>query len=156
MNKAFVKESDEAPRSSNPLPDRPIPPHPNLVTPEGLAQIEEMIQRLEEGHAAARETKDADVLARTARDLRYWITQRSSAQVVEMPTTSDVVQFGSTVVIARADGEHQTYRIVGVDEANPAQGTLSHISPLARSLMGRSAGESARAGDTTVEIMEIR
>jgi transcription elongation GreA/GreB family factor len=154
MNKAFVKESEETPRASNPLPDRPIPPHPNRVTPEGFVQIEEAIQRLEEEHAAAREANDADALARTARDLRYWITQRSSAQVVESPTTSDLVQFGSTVVIARR-GAQQTYRIVGIDEANPPQGTLSYISPLARSLMGRAVGDSVRSGAMDVEIIEI-
>jgi transcription elongation GreA/GreB family factor len=74
--------------------------------------------------------------------------------VVESPTTSDLVQFGSTVVIARG-GDQQTYRIVGIDEANPPQGTLSYISPLARSLMGRAVGDNVRSGATDVEIIEI-
>ena len=41
MNKAFVREADDE-RASNPLPDREIPAEPNLVTPEGLAHIQEM------------------------------------------------------------------------------------------------------------------
>jgi hypothetical protein len=47
MNKAFVREADDE-RASNPLPDRPIPAEPNLVTPEGLAHIQEMVDLAQE------------------------------------------------------------------------------------------------------------
>ncbi len=47
----------------------------------------------------------------------------------------------SRVTIARDDGRRQTYRIVGEDEADPAAGTLSYVSPLARALMGKSPGD---------------
>ena len=36
MSRAFVKESDDA---GEPLPELTVSPHPNFVTPEGLAQI---------------------------------------------------------------------------------------------------------------------
>ena len=54
MNKAFVREADDE-RASNPLPDRPIPAEPNLVTPEGLAHIQEMADLAQEQHTAARD-----------------------------------------------------------------------------------------------------
>src|SRR6516164_5332182 len=52
MNKAFVRDSD-AERASNALPDRPIPPGPNLVTPAGLAQLDTMVAATEEQQRAA-------------------------------------------------------------------------------------------------------
>jgi transcription elongation GreA/GreB family factor len=154
MNKAFVKESDDI-RVSNPLPDRPIPPQPNLVTASGLAQIEEQVERLEGEHAAARAAHDPNTIARTARDLRYWIAQRVTAHVVPPPATIDVVQFGSSVVILRDDGRRQVYRIVGIDEADPTESTLSHISPLAKSLIGREVGDVVKVGATSAKILEI-
>jgi transcription elongation GreA/GreB family factor len=156
MSKAFVKEGEEQLRPSNPLPDRAIPSAPNLITQEGLAKIEEMIERLEKEQRQARAGNDADAIDSMARDLRYWSAQRANARVMEPPKSADDVQFGSTVVVERADGQHQTYRIVGVDEANPAEGTLSHISPLARALMSRAVGDSVTVGRTSLTIVAIR
>ena len=61
-----------------------------------------------------------------------------------------------TVTIDRSDGRRQTFRIVGEDEADPAHGTISHASPLARSLFGKSVGDVVRAGADDAEITEIR
>jgi hypothetical protein len=57
------------------------------------------------------------------------------------PTDTTQVRFGSSVSIRREDGREQTFRIVGEDEADPARGTISHVSPLARSLIGKGVGE---------------
>jgi transcription elongation GreA/GreB family factor len=76
--------------------------------------------------------------------------------VRKAPRSSDTVRFGSTVVVARSDGREQTYRIVGIDEANPARGTLSQISPLARALMARTVGDTVAIGDIRLEIVDIR
>ena len=65
------------------------------------------------------------------------------------------MHFGSTVSIVRDDGRRQTFRIVGEDEADPAQGTLSHASPLARALFGKKIGDAVRAGQSDAEIVEI-
>src|SRR5436305_11643730 len=140
MNKAFVRETDDQ-RASNPLPDRPIPSEPNYVTAKGLAQIEKMIDRTEAEHTAAKAVIDPNEVARTERDLRYWTAQRATAQVLEQPSTFGVVEFGSTVTIKREEGREQTFRIVGVDEADPSRGTLSHISPLAKALIGKAKGD---------------
>ena len=65
------------------------------------------------------------------------------------------MHFGSTVTIEREDGRRQTFRIVGEDEANPAHGTLSYVSPLAQALAGKSVGEVVRAGTSGAEIVAI-
>jgi transcription elongation GreA/GreB family factor len=155
MNKAFVRDSDQE-RASNTLPDRPIPAGPNLVTPAGLAHLEQMVATTEEQHTAAVTAGDANEIARTERDLRYWTAQRATAQLVEVSGSGEVVKFGSTVRLKRDDGQERTYRIVGVDEADPSRGTLSHISPLAKALLGRSKGDTVRIGAAEAEILEIR
>jgi len=100
MSSAFVKEP-EGGEAFEDLPDRPISPHPNFVTPEGLAQIEAELERLHREHAAAQEADDKASLSRTARDLRYWTARRNSAQVVTPPADASEVHFGSTVMIER-------------------------------------------------------
>jgi transcription elongation GreA/GreB family factor len=154
MSRAFVKEHDG--EETFDLPDRPISEHPNLVTAQGLAQIEDTLARLHEAHARAQAEGDRAALAHTARDLRYWIARRSTAQSMPAPDQTDKVQFGSTVTIERHDGRKQTFRIVGEDEAEPAEGTLSYVSPVARALMGKSVGDVVQAGPSEAEIVEIR
>ena len=90
-----------------------------------------------------------------ARDLRYWNTRRASAQVVKPPDTPGKVAFGTTVTIERDDGRKQTWRIVGEDEADPAHGTLSYVSPVAQALMGKQIGDVVRAGNSDAAIVGI-
>ena len=75
--------------------------------------------------------------------------------MVEPPEDAAEVHFGSTVTIERNDGRRQTYRIVGEDEADPAHGTLSYVSPVAQALMGKPVGEVVEAGHSEAEIVEI-
>ena len=70
-------------------------------------------------------------------------------------TGAGLVQFGSTVTFVRDDGRQQTFRIVGEDEANPSTGTISHVSPLAKALLGKQRGEIVRVGVGDAEIVEI-
>jgi transcription elongation GreA/GreB family factor len=154
MSRAFVKEQ-EGGEAFEDLPDRPISEHPNFVTPEGLARMEAELTRLHEAHAAAQAADDKVALAKTSRDLRYWTVRRASAQVVQPPRDASEVHFGSTVTIERDDGRRQTFRIVGEDEADPSQGTISYVSPLARALTGKSVGEVVHAGGSDAEIVAI-
>src|SRR4029453_14455762 len=131
MTKDFVGEANEG-RQTNPLPARPIPAEPNLVTPEGLAHIQEMVDLAQEQHTAARDAGAANEVARTERDLREWVGRGETGQVMKRNPSSEVVEFGSSVTIRREDGRNQTFRIVGTDEADPARGTLSYIAPLAK------------------------
>ena len=158
MSRAFVKESDA---EAIELPDRPISPHPNLVTPAGLEAIERELARYQEAHAAAVAAADKAAIAAAQRELRYWSARRASAQVIDPPADASRVQFGATVTIRRQNGREakartQTFRIVGEDEANPSQGTLSHVSPLARALYGKAVGDSVEIAGGEAEILAIR
>jgi transcription elongation GreA/GreB family factor len=151
MSRAFVREGEG---EADDLPDRPVSPHRNLVTPEGLAAIDAELARLA-GELAATSADDRTATARIARDLRYWRARRASAEPVEALPADGAVHFGSTVTIEREDGRRQTWRIVGEDEADPAKGTLSWASPLATALVGKRVGEEVRVGASQVEIVRI-
>src|SRR5690349_4137706 len=140
MSRAFVKE--ETAENFEDLPERPVSEHPNYVTADGLAQIESELTRLAADQAKAAKAEDRPAVARAARDLRYWAARRANAQLLPPPENCNEVRFGCTVTIVRGDGRKQTFRIVGEDEANPAKGTLSHVSPLARALIGKKVGDT--------------
>ncbi|MFA5900814.1 MAG: transcription elongation factor GreA [Hyphomicrobium sp.] len=151
MSRAFVKEQDTV----DELPERLISDHANLVTPQGLAQIEAEVQRFDAAHAAAQVAGDRDAMAATARDLRYWSSRLASAELVPSPADSTHLQFGSTVTIEREDGRRQTYRIVGEDEADPAKGSISYVSPLAAQLVGKAIGDTIKVAGADAEIVAI-
>jgi transcription elongation GreA/GreB family factor len=89
------------------------------------------------------------------RDLRYFNERVRTAEVMTAPASNETVAFGSTVTFSRDDGRVQTYRIVGEDEAEPKHGTISYVSPVARSLMGKSVGDVAMVGNNELEIVSI-
>ncbi|HKZ73066.1 MAG TPA: GreA/GreB family elongation factor [Steroidobacteraceae bacterium] len=151
MSRAFVRESDQP----EPLPERVVSAHPNFVTPAGLQGIADRIRDLEAERDASRESGDEGGLARIARDLRYWNQRRASARVIEAPAHPDVVRFGVRVALRFADGSEQAFRIVGEDEADPAHGFVSWVSPIAAALMGRAAGDTVRYQDHEAEILRI-
>lgn len=158
MSVAFTKEGDSESVAAD-LPDRPISPHPNLVTAKGLAQIEDELAKARAAYSAAQTSGDVSAdrtaMARATRDLRYYGARRASAQLVEPDLALDTVQFGRTVTFEREDGRRQTYAIVGEDEADPAGGSVSYISPLARALLGKRVGDLADVNGAEVEITAL-
>ena len=152
MSRAFVNED----KAVEDLPDRPVSTHPNYFTSKGLAPIDAALENARREHAATQASGDRAGLAKAGRELRYWSARRASAQLVEAKPNVDTVQFGNTVTIVRDDGREQIFKIVGEDEADPSQGTVSHVSPLAASLLGRKKGDVVRAGRDDVEIVAIR
>ncbi|ABD86769.1 transcription elongation factor GreA [Rhodopseudomonas palustris] len=153
MSRAFVKEQDI--ETFQELPDRPISPHSNDVTPEGMAQIEQAFDASREALAAAQAADDQDAITAAARELRYWSARRATARIARPIGDVTKVRFGSTVTIRRNDDRRQTFRIVGEDEADPPNGTISHVLPLARSLFGKRVGDVVRAGTGEAEIEEV-
>ncbi|MBA4803404.1 MAG: transcription elongation factor GreA [Brevundimonas sp.] len=157
MSVAFTREEDLEATAAD-LPDRPISPHPNLVTPAGLAAIDAALAAARAAWAAAQAQgsieADRTAMARATRDLRYWSARRASAQLVETAPDGRV-RFGGSVAIERDDGRRQTWRIVGEDEADPAAGSVSHVSPLARALLGKRPGDEAVVAGQTVEIVAV-
>ena len=158
MSVAFTREEDSEAQAAN-LPDRPISPHPNLVTPEGLALLEDALAAARAAYAAAQAeggaATDRTAMARATRDLRYYAARRASAQLVERPADLDKVAFGLWVTIEREDGRTQRFRIVGEDEADPAAGSVSYVSPLAGALLGKSVGDTAMVAGAEVELTAI-
>ena len=143
MSKAFTTET--AP--SGPPPEKMVEDGPNPVTPEGMAQIEAHIARIE----AALKTETNVLLRETlARDLRYWEIRKSTAEVVT-PTNDGTVAFGSTVTIERK-GRQQTFRIVGVDEADASKALISFRAPLAQTILGARSGDIIEAKEPLGEI----
>ena len=158
MSVAFTKEGDAESVAAD-LPDRPISPHPNLVTPSGLALLDQALAQARAAYAAARTagevSADRTAMARATRDLRYYSARRGSAQLVEPAPDNSAARFGSTVTVDREDGRRQTFRIVGEDEADPAAGAISYISPLAQALMGKGVGDEAPVAGGAAEIIAI-
>ena len=158
MSVAFTKEQDAESAAAD-LPDRPISPHPNLVTPEGLAALDAALAAARGAWAAAQASgevnTDRTAMARATRDLRYFAARRASAQLIEPGPRDGIVRFGGAVTLDREDGRRQTFRIVGEDEADPAGGSVSHVSPLARALMGKAVGDTASLAGQEVEIVAV-
>jgi transcription elongation factor GreB len=164
MSKAFTKESDEGPGNEVHLePKDPLPAGvKNYVTPEGAAALREELSRLEReprrktgGDKAAR--KALEVLERRTQFLR----DRVANMMVVDPGSQDKdsVHFGATVTVADEEGNEKVYRIVGVDESDPAQGKISWISPIAKALISARVGDVVTLelpdGNAELEILQI-
>ena len=64
--------------------------------------------------------------------------------VAEPPADPEKVALGASVRVRDEDGEEETYRVVGIDEADPGKGRISSGSPLAQALLTRRAGEKVQ------------
>lgn len=151
----------------------------NPITPEGYAKLRDELQNLRSVErpkviqmiATAREHGDLKENAEyhAARDKQSFIEGRvkdlvnklALAEVID-PTklSGDRVAFGATVKLANeASKEEVTYRILGADEANLAEGSISVTSPLARGLLGKEVGDEVKVrmpgGERTYEILEV-
>src|SRR5215510_14561037 len=117
MSVAFTKEESAETASETLLPDRPVSPHPNLVTEAGLKALELQLEAARKAYDAAQAIEDVNERRRQAasplRDARYFAERVRTAQVMPAPASTDTVTFGSAVTFSRHDGRVQTYRIVG-------------------------------------------
>lgn len=155
MSSAFTKDVDEG----GALPDvgeRPVSPHRNLVTREGLAMIDAEIAFLHESMAKAEAEANREQIALAARDLRYWSHRRETAELSEPEPDSDVVRFGMTVSLKSEDGSKTAkWKITGEDEADAKHGKISHVSPMAIALFGKKEGDSATINGHEWEIVSF-
>jgi transcription elongation GreA/GreB family factor len=159
LSVAFTKEDSAETASEILLPDRPVSPHPNLVTEPGLKALELQLHQAREAYETAQKIEDVNERRRQAaaplRDVRYFGARIRTAQVVTNPASTDTVAFGSTVSFRRDDGRLQKYRIVGEDEADPKTGSISFVSPVARLLMGKAVGDVVGTSGQELEIIAI-
>jgi len=159
LSVAFTKEESAETASETLLPDRPISPHPNLVTEAGLQALQLQLREAREAYEAAQRIEDVNEKRRQSavplRDVRYLTERLRTAQLVPHPASTETVAFGSTVTFSRADGRVQTYRIVGEDEADPKAGSISFVAPVARLLIGKAVGDVVGSGSQEIEILSI-
>lgn len=155
MSRAFVKEADGD--TPDELPELPLSPHPNRVTARGLALLQQQLTAIT--HKLQHLVADTREHALAARDARWLQRRIASASVVTPSPCSNVAGFGSCVSFVDERGEQQRYRIVGEDEADPLQGRVSWISPLARALEGAQVGDIVHwprpAGASEIEVLAI-
>ncbi len=181
MSKAFTRENDNAGdddddgASLSPLPAGSR----NYITPQGYARLRaelldlmdnERPKVVEVVHWAARNgdrSENGDYiygkkrLREIDRRIRF-LTKRLEIAEVTDPAVhhgSDQVFFGATVTYADESGLERTVTIMGIDEADSAQGQVSWISPVARALLKAREGDVARlvtpAGAQEIEVLKV-
>ncbi len=183
MNKAFVKEPEGDDDDDDPVGAPSLPASTkNYMTPAGHRAMREEFERLvktERPHltqvvawAASNgdRSENGDYiygkkkLREMDRRIRYLTKRLDNAEVVDPARQANLEQvfFGATVTVGYLDADEAaplTYRIVGIDEADPASGRISWISPLARALMKAREGDVVKfqspVGLREIEIIEI-
>ena len=150
----------------------PMTPDGNFRLREELRQLKDIERpKISREIGVARDHGDLSENAEyhAAKDRQGWIEARikdledklSRAEVIDPARLSgSKVAFGATVKLSNIETEEETvYRLVGADEANLDQGSISITSPLARALIGREVGDEVKvkmpAGDRLYEILEV-
>jgi transcription elongation GreA/GreB family factor len=146
------------------LPERPLSEHPNYVTPAGLRQLEKKLGALEgrrlKSLAGDDEALEGEEPALIDRDVHYFARLLRSAILVDLAKQPRrKVAFGAAVTVSEEDGTQRTFRIVGEDEADLAEGKISYVSPLAAVLLEGRVGAGVLwrrpAGDKRLTIEAI-
>jgi transcription elongation GreA/GreB family factor len=135
---AFRRDGDE--EHLEPKFEIPIPPGPNLVTPDGRALIDAKVEQIAAA-VAMLVVNEADQprIDKARRDLRYWQTRQITAELVPVPS-GETVELGTRVAF-RHNGQVRELTITGDDEADPAAGRIAFSAPLARALLGAEPDE---------------
>lgn len=179
MSRAFVSDSDgqfdddDVPEIRNPLP----PGAKNYMTPVGAERLKRELQELSEttrieivaeisrlsGGASNPERNATFTQRRRLREIDLRIAYLSelvrSLEVIDPKKQAPGrVAFGASVTVEQ-EGKERSYRIVGVEESDPASGVVSWISPIAKALMAKSVGETVLLklpkGDTRIKILKV-
>ncbi len=180
MSKAFTREPEAAPDDEAAPALPPLPPGAkNYITPAGQARLKSELKGLVEverpevvrtvSWAASNgdRSENGDYiygkrrLREIDRRIRFLMKRLEVAEVVDPGRQErDRVFFGATVTYADARGEERTVSIVGTDEADPARGRISWVSPVARALSRAREGDTVTlrtpAGDEELEVLAIR
>jgi transcription elongation factor GreB len=151
MSKAFTRESDESAFEELPSVRTHLPPGTrNYVTSEGAEHLKQRLNGLLErkrawaaGGSAPGTVPETDQrkLESAIRKLQQVL---DSVVVADIPADREKIAFGATVTLRQGNGGEDTYRLVGVEEADPDKGAISWMSPLARALLSRRAGDKVR------------
>jgi transcription elongation factor GreB len=180
MSKAFTKEDASgeahAPEEAAPAPAVPAGSK-NYISPAGFARLKAELRELVEverpevvktvAWAASNgdRSENGDYiygkkrLREIDRRVRFLIKRLENAEVVHSSARdTDQVFFGAAVRIRSGSGE-RTVTILGLDEADPARGVVSWISPIAKALIKARVGDTVTvrtpAGEEKLEILEV-
>jgi len=182
MSKAFTREDPPA-QDDDEVEPPPLPAGTrNYMTPGGFARLKSELDRLvgrERPELVATvawaasngdRSENGDYLygkkrlREIDRRIRFLIKRLDAAEVVDPaaprdPDASERVFFGATVTIRNAQGVLRRLAIVGIDEADTAQGYVSWISPVARALLRAREGDAVSlrtpAGVEELEVLEV-
>ncbi len=167
MSSAFVDEDDD---HIEQLPELPQSDNPGYITPEGMAQLSAELEKLEQerrpplleeieaGGPGASQAEGE--LARVEQRVNYLHARIARAIVVDPSEAApDRVHFGAVVVVRDGNGQEMKFHIVGEDETDPEHGKVSWVSPLAKALMTKEAGDTVTwhrpIGDLELTVLSI-
>jgi len=178
MSKAFTKESDGD--DDDELSPPPLPAGTkNYITPQGYQRLRAELTHLmnEERPSVVQvvswaasngdRSENGDYLygkkrlREIDRRMRFLTKRLEKAEVVDpsQQPNKDQIFFGATVVYSDKAGEEFRVTIVGVDEAEPLQGCISWISPVARALLKAREGDTVTlrtpAGVDELDVLEV-
>lgn len=183
MSKAFTREtdSDDGDEDGGGPALPPLPANgKNYITPQGYARLRaelldlmdnERPKVVEAVHWAAKNgdrSENGDYiygkkrLREIDRRIRFLGKRLEIAEVTDPAVHhgGDQVFFGATVTYADDAGEERTVTILGIDEADSAQGQVSWVSPIARALLKAREGDVVRlvtpAGPQEVEVLAVQ
>ncbi len=179
MSKAFTKESDSDDDDDTLAPAVSAGGR-NYITPQGYARLRtELLQLIDEErpkvvevvHWAASNgdrSENGDYiygkkrLREIDRRIRF-LTKRLEIAEVTDPAVhhgNDQVFFGASVTYSDESGQERTITIMGIDEADSAQGQVSWVSPIARALLKAREGDVVKLvtpmGAQEIEVLEVR
>lgn len=181
MNKAFVKESDGDDDDDELGPESVKLPAgtKNYITTQGYQALREelahlmtqerpsVVQIVSWAASNGDRSENGDYLygkkrlREIDRRMRFLTKRLEIAEVVDPSSqpNKDRVFFGATIVYSDKKGEEFKVTIVGVDEAEPLQGKISWISPVARALIKAREGDTVTlrtpAGIDELDILEV-
>lgn len=157
MSKAFTRESNENAREEFVSLRPQLPPGAkNYITRQGANRLQDRLNELLEKRKLEPTTADQNRIDTVIRNVQNTL---GSVVIAETPADREKVAFGASVIVRYENGEQEQYRIVGVDEADPANNRISWISPLARALMNRKAGDvvnfQSPAGEQKLTLLKV-
>ncbi len=163
MSRAFVKEPD-GDQADESVVEKPQSDFPNYMTLSGLQDMKQAVEELRQQHRDLKKDEEEmqvkNQIKRIEADLRYLEKRIQCAIPVDTSKIDSAeIRFGAKVDLIDENDKRFQFRIVGEDEADAEQGLISWVSPLARELIGKKAGDvlvwERPSGDLELEVLDF-
>jgi transcription elongation factor GreB len=179
MSKAFTKDTDAEDEADSDLVEAAPKGGKNYMTPKGFSSMQEELRQLMRvdrpkvvevvswaaGNGDRSENGDyiygKKRLREIDRRIHYLTKKLETAEVVDPKLQKNRAQvfFGAKVTYVREDDSEHSVTLVGIDEADFAQGKISWISPIAKALLKTRVGDAVEvrtpSGIETIEVLSI-